>query len=222
MKKLLLTLAVGSLIATPVVAVASDFNVALDKTQNLALESTLNVTVAGIPQDQGIYLMLCEGSSPTPRPANCSGTHQAWLTTAASSLRMGATAALPVNEFKIASEFETRSGTKVNCLTSKCGVFVRRDHFAGADLTLDRFIPISFAAPRPNSAAIIGSFKNRVAVRVWGGNGQELKLKIGGRWVKTELTQNNALASFRVGQKTVLVEVYLGGIKLAEKEVTLN
>ena len=207
MKKLLVSLSTIGLLATGVSAQANEFSVSIVQTTNLAKETTLSVAVANAPAEQGFYLMLCEGTAASPRPANCSTTHQAWLTTAASSLRMGATPALPVNEFKIASEFETRTGTKVNCEQVKCGVFVRRDHFAGTDTTLDRFIPITFAAPvtAPRVAALVGSFNNRVAVRVWGAEGSELAIKIGGRWIKSNVESNNQLLSFRAGGNVNIV-----------------
>lgn len=221
MKKLLVALSTIALAITPLQAQASDFSAAVAQSKDLPLEvASISVAVSGTPEGQGIYLMLCEGTVASPRPANCSSDLQAWLTTAASSLRMGASPLLPVNEFKIASKFTTRAGTTVDCTSVACSIFVRRDHFGSADFSLDRVIPITFAAPKAKVAAAIGSFKNRVSVRVWGGKGQDLAVRIGGRWVKSNLSSNNALSSFRFGGKNVKVEVFVGGVKLSESNVT--
>lgn len=223
MKKMLVALATLTLIGTSVPALADGLTVSVEKATGLSSpETTLKVSVSGIPQDQGIYLMLCEGESANPRPANCSATHQAWLTMAASSLRMGAAAALPVNDFKIASSFSTRAGVAVDCTTSKCGVFVRRDHFGSADTTLDRFIPISFPAPKPAVSALIGNFENRVAVRFYGAAGQTATIKVGGRWVKVALTENNQLIALKTAGKSVPVQVFVDRVKVAQKNVKLG
>lgn len=223
MKKLLVAIAAIALSAATLPASANGYDVSISKADGLAIpEASVTVSVAGIPQEQGIYLMLCEGTSANPRPVNCSAAHQAWLSTAASALRMGAAAALPINEFKIASSFSTRAGVAVDCTTAKCGVFVRRDHFGSADVSLDRFIPVSFATPKPKVSALVGGFENRVAIRVFGAAGEVVKVKLGGRWIGTALTQNNQLISFRTGAKSVPVQVYLNGVKLSEGTVKLG
>ncbi len=223
MKKMLVAMATLTLIGTSVPALADGLTVSVDKAAGLSTpEATLKVSVSGIPQDQGIYLMLCEGEAAAPRPTNCSAAHQAWLTTAASSIRMGATAALPINDFKIASSFSTRAGVAVDCTTSKCGVFVRRDHFGSADVTLDRFIPISFAAPRPEVSALIGTFEKRIAVRIYGAAGQTATIKVGGRWVKVTLTENNQLIALKTAGKSVPVQVFVDRVKVAQKNVKLG
>jgi hypothetical protein len=223
MKKLLVTLATAALLASPIQANASSFEVSIPQATNLdPATNTLSINVSGIPEGQGIYFMLCEGNSATPRPANCSAEHQAWLSIAPASLRMGAVRALPVNEFKIVSKFATRAGTEVDCTKASCGVLIRRDHFGTTDLSLDRFIPITFAAPKPAANAIIGSFGNRVAVRVFGGEGKNVSIRVAGRWIKAPLTSNNVLKSFRVGAKSVNVEVFLDGQRLGQQRVVLN
>lgn len=223
MKRLLVVCATTAMLAAPLQANASTFEVSIPQAKNLDLASTeLTINVSGIPDGQGIYFMLCEGTTATPRPTNCSTEYQSWLSTAPASLRMGAVPALPVSEFKIGAKFTTRSGAQVDCTNGGCGVLVRRDHFGTTDLSLDRFIPITFAAPRPTANAIIGSFGNRVAVRVFGGAGKNVSIRIAGRWVKAPLTENNVLKSFRVGAKSVSVEVFLDGQRLSKQRVTLN
>jgi len=223
MKKVLAIAATIALGFSSLPAQANTFSVSVTNPNGLTIpESTVSVAVSGIPQDQGVYLMLCEGESASPRPTNCSSTHQAWLTTAASSIRMGATMVQPVNEFKIASTFKTRAGTEVDCTATKCGVFVRRDHFGVADTTLDKFFAISFGTPKPKVGATIGGFSNRVAVRVFGAAGKSVSVKIGGRWMKQAVDSNNELVRFRVGASSVPVKVYLDGAKLAERTVNLG
>lgn len=223
MKRLLVALATTALLASPLQAIASSFEVSIPRATNLdPANPSVTINVSGIPEGQGIYFMLCEGTTATPRPANCSAEHQSWLTVAPASLRMGAIPALPVNEFKIASKFATRTGAQVDCTTGNCGVLIRRDHFGTTDLSLDRFIPITFAVAKPAANAIIGSFGNRVAVRVFGGEGKNVSIRVAGRWVKAPLTTNNVLKSFRVGAKSVNVEVFLDGVRLSQQRVTLN
>lgn len=223
MKRLMVALATTAMLAAPLQANAATFEASIAQATNLDPATTaLTINVSGIPDGQGIYFMLCEGTVTVPRPTNCSTENQAWLSTAPASLRMGAIPALPVNEFKIVSKFTTRSGAQVDCTTTSCGVLVRRDHFGTTDLSLDRFIPITFAAPRPAANAIIGSFGNRVAVRVFGGAGKDVSIRIAGRWIKAPLTENNVLKSFRVGAKSVNVEVFLDGQRLSQQRVALN
>lgn len=229
MKRLLVALVASVMLAAPLQANASGFSVSIPNATNLDPATTaLTINVSGIPEGQGIYFMLCADTVAIPRPTNCSTESQAWLSVAPSSLRMGAVPALPVNEFKIVTKFTTRSGVQVDCTKTACGVLVRRDHFGTADISLDRLIPITFAAPAPVAAprsltnAIIGSFGNRVAVRVFGGAGKDVSIRVAGRWITSSLTENNVLKSFRVGAKTVNVEVFLDGERVSQKRVILN
>ena len=222
MKKVISLLATASLLSFPVVAQAATFEVTVPNTKLELTTSSLTINVSGVPEGQGIYFMLCEGSSATPRPTNCSTDNQAWLSTAPSALRMGAVPVLAVNDFKVATKFATRSGAQVDCTVSACGVFVRRDHFGTADQTLDKFFPITFSAPKPQVSALIGSFDNRVAVRVFGAESQQLSVKISGRWFKSMISANNSLRSFRVGAKAVNVEVFVGGERISERRVVLG
>jgi hypothetical protein len=213
-KKLMVAaVALATAIGSALPASAADFSVSLNGASNFdPAGATVSINVANVPEGQGIYFMLCEGTTGTPRPANCSTEHQAWLTTAASSLRMGATMLLPVNEFKVAANFAARDGSRINCLTGNCGVFVRRDHFGTADISLDRFFPITFsAAPAAvaQSSAKIGTFNGRVAVRVTGAAGKNVAVQIGGRWVTRAITSDSQLVSWRAGNGNVNVRVFI-------------
>lgn len=214
-KLMVAALALVTAVGTAFPANAADYTVSVSGATNLnPAEATVTVNVANVPEGQGIYFMLCEGTTADPRPTNCSTEHQAWVTGAASALRMGASRLLPVNEFKVAANFVTRTGERVNCATTQCGVFVRRDHFGTADVSLDRFFPITFsaaaAAPAASQAtARIGTFNGRVAVRVTGAAGKTVAVKIGGRWVTREITSNSQVVSWRAGKGNVNVRVFV-------------
>lgn len=223
MRKLLVALATTAMLAAPLQANAASFEASIPKATNLDLTNTaVSINVSGIPAGQGIYFMLCEGSVAIPRPTNCSTEHQSWLSIVPATFRMGAIPALPVNEFKIASSFTTRSGAMVDCTKTSCGVLIRRDHFGTADLSLDRFFPVTFAPPRTTATATIGTFGNRVTVRVLGGEGKPLSVRIGGRWITTTLADNNVVKTFRAGRSSVNVEVFVERQRVSQQQVTFN
>jgi hypothetical protein len=110
----------------------------------------VSVTVAGLPDDTGIYVRLCAlAGSARPGAADCDGQGR-WVRetypygpypTDGSVVKPSAGAVtLPV-----AASFGA-----VDCSVVACGIHVRRDHLAAADTSYDLAIPLTFAAESPS------------------------------------------------------------------------
>lgn len=130
----------------------SPLTVTVTKTSGLALAGeSVNVSVSGIPNGQGVYVYQCAASAITPRPdaTKCrSGMAESlWLTTNGG---MGSGVASAENPLSLVSEF-TIGATTFNCSLEVCGIFVRRDHMGGSsDFTLDTIVPIEFETVDPD------------------------------------------------------------------------
>jgi hypothetical protein len=139
-------LVISGAISSPAIA-GSPLTVMVTKTAGLALSGeSVNVSISGIPDGQGVYVYQCAASAITPRPdaTKCrSGMAESlWLT---ANGGMGSGAASQLNPLSIVNEF-TIGATTFNCSIEACGIFVRRDHMGGTfDFTLDTIVPISFA-----------------------------------------------------------------------------
>jgi hypothetical protein len=156
--------AIGAFTAAP--AQAADFSVSATKTTNLvASGDTTIVTLGGVPEGAGVYVRLCAGSLADvskARPASCFG-QGAWVSLAASSLGMGAkTAAAPV-VLAVQSKFKS-GATEIDCSVQACGIHIRRDHLAGTDFSLDRFIPVTFASTAASANAVYAGGKVQITV----------------------------------------------------------
>lgn len=160
MNKLIKSFALG-VTATAVVASGaisspanadSPLTVTVTKTSGLALAGeSVNVSVSGIPNGQGVYVYQCAASAITPRPdaTKCrSGMAESlWLTMNGG---MGSGVASAENPLSLVSEF-TIGATTFNCSLEVCGIFVRRDHMGGSsDFTLDTIVPIEFETVDPD------------------------------------------------------------------------
>jgi hypothetical protein len=108
---------------------------------------TVSVTLKSLPADSGLFVRLCVQPQPGTRPAaaTCDG-QGVWVVenypfgpppTNGSVVKPSAgPVTLPVRAVFGA----------IDCTTTTCGVFTRRDHPSGAtDFTLDTFTPLSFA-----------------------------------------------------------------------------
>jgi hypothetical protein len=130
----------------------SPLTVTVTKTTGLALAGeSVNVSVSGIPNGQGVYVYQCAASAVTPRPdaTKCrSGMAESlWLTTNGG---MGAGVASQSNPLSLVNEFTIGAAT-FNCSLEVCGIFVRRDHMGGSsDFTLDTIVPIEFETATPD------------------------------------------------------------------------
>jgi hypothetical protein len=189
-------------------AQAADFSVSATKTTNLiAVGDTTTVTLGGVPEGAGVYVRLCAGSLADvvkARPASCFG-QGAWVSLAASSLGQGAkTAAAPV---VLAVQAKFKSGaTEIDCSVQACGIHIRRDHLAGTDFSLDRFIPVTFAstAASAKAAFVDGS----VQITVANLKGTKAIFTVAGKKYVRNVTNDNYVFSVKAtAGKTVNVGV---------------
>jgi hypothetical protein len=129
--------------------------VSADKSTNLiAAGDTVVVSLANIPTDAGLYVRLCQGTPADAmkgRPANCFG-QDAWVSTLAASKAQGAADATQPIKLAVKAQF-TSGANNVDCLTQACLIHIRRDHMAPTDFSLDRVIPVTFAAAAAETKA---------------------------------------------------------------------
>lgn len=229
-RKLMVAFVTAALTSSTLSAQAADFAVSVANPKNLdPLAAVLQVSVANIPDGKGIYLQTCEN---TPVPGeSCSAARSGagaslWLTTAASSVRMGATliSSSAKVDFKFPASFTNSAGVFVDCTTdvNKCGVYSRADHLNSTDTTVKTFTAVSFLGAKPKAAVLIGSANNRVVLRVFGLAGQQVNVKIGGRWVTREISENNQVVSWKSPAKSVRVAAFSLGKELASVELDLR
>jgi len=207
---LALVIAAGSVSS----ASAADFTVTPDKTANLvAAADTIVVTLANVPASTGVYVRLCAGTAATiaaARPTDCFG-QGAWVSTDARALGMGATSALaPV---KLAVQAAFKATKEIDCRKDGCGIHVRRDHFGSTDLTLDRFIPVTFAAPAATAKASLVA--NKVYVAVSNAKGKKVTFVVGKKKiVRTALSDKYVFSAGVMAGKSVKVSATLAGKEL--------
>jgi len=182
---------------------AADFAVTADKTSNLvALNDIVTVTLANLPANAGAYVRLCAGTVAevtAARPANCYG-QGAWVSLSATSKMQGATdAAAPI---KLAVQSAFVSGTtSIDCNKSACGIHVRRDHLAGTDFSLDRFIPVTFAAVVPDVRATAAYKGGKLNFVVSGAKGQKVSFDVAGKTYVKKATSNKFVFDLKFASK---------------------
>ena len=134
------------------------FDATLSRSTNLAAGGdTIAVTVTNLPNGSGLYVRQCVAATTAgARAGNCNG-QGIWVTTTVPAGTPGTVAPGGIISLPVVASYVTSTGT-VDCTKTQCGVFVRRDHFGPTDLSLDRFIPITFvgdAIARPADAITV-------------------------------------------------------------------
>jgi hypothetical protein len=108
----------------------------------------------------------------------------------------------------------------VKCGVVVCGVFVRRDHLNGADLTLDSFTPLTFA-PVPPVQGVTKLSGRVIAITILNQQGRTITFTVAGR--KYVRTPSTATYVFRVtvpaGVKKAVVRAARGSGILLNKTV---
>lgn len=164
LKKALVGVTAVALVSTGAISspasAASPLTVTVSKTANLAYSGeSVNISIAGIPSGQGVYVFQCATDAVTPRPwaragdpANKCGpiADGLWLSSPAVNTPASGvvtTEASALNPMTL-KRLLVVDGTTYDCATTACSVFVMRDRRNGgtADTTLDSVIPISFFA----------------------------------------------------------------------------
>jgi hypothetical protein len=164
LKKALLGVTATALVASGAIsspaAAASPLTVTVSKTANLAYSGeSVNISIAGIPTGQGVYVFQCATNSVTPRPwaragdpANKCGPIADGLWLSSPAINTPSSGVVTTEASAINPMFLKRllivDGTTYDCATTACSVFVMRDRRNGgtADTTLDTVVPISFFA----------------------------------------------------------------------------
>lgn len=223
--KLITGLALIASVLTPATAHADAFTISADRSSNLAIAGDkVNVTITGLPADEGVYVRLCAGTTAevaTARPANCFG-QGSWVSLSAAAQQQGAGDASKPVELAVMAKF-TSGSTAVDCTVQACGIHVRRDHMGGAtDFSLDRFIPVTFgaAAAAPKTSAVFKAGK--VSFEVVGQNGKSLVFKYGSKTATRKATSDDYKVSFAFAgtAKTLIVSVKASGKTVLSKKLS--
>jgi hypothetical protein len=225
-----LTAIVALTAVTP--AQAADFAVTADKSKNLvAAGDTVTVTLTNLPTGQGVYLRLCAGTLAEvakARPADCVGMDKTvWASSLAAALRQGATEAAEPKAVSVVAQFSS-AGKTIDCAVVACGIHVRRDHFGGTDFSLDRFIPVTFAAAAPAApiapTAVASVAAGKVKIQVANAKGQKVTFVVGSK--KYVRTLNSDAYTFTAaaakGAKTVKVSAVLGSRSIGSAQLNLK
>ena len=134
----------------------SPVGVTLSKSTGIAdAGENLTVTLSGIPAGNGVYVRQCQQAAGSARPTLCNGMGVWASLDSGSQAQMATDASLP-QTLAVAGLF-TSNSTTVDCNKVVCGVFIRRDHLGGSDLSLDTFIPLTFTTPAKVSQTIVPS-----------------------------------------------------------------
>lgn len=141
MKKLILVALIASLM-TPVSAQAAETKFVGGPLTNLDYQgATVNISLSNVPSKGGLYIQQCVEAPAGTRSALCNKAVELWISTArgASFLPTAAIVFKPTGSF-------VSGTTTVDCIVSKCGIFMRFDHTVPADLSEDQFFPLTFKA----------------------------------------------------------------------------
>ena len=217
------TLSTVSLLATVAPAQAADFGVTADRSTALvAAGDVVKVTINNLPTDTGVYVRLCAGSMADvmkARPADCFG-QGAWVSNAATSIAQHAAdaSAGPVN-LDVKSVFTSGAST-VDCSVVACGIHIRRDHLGSTDFSLDRFIPVTFAAaPVVVVKSGVALASSKVTINVVNLKGKKITFFIGSKKFTRVATSDNFVFSAPAPKtEWFIASAYVGAKKIVSKK----
>lgn len=204
-------------------AQAADFSVTADKSAALVADGdVVKVTLNNLPAETGVYVRLCAGTLADvskARPANCFG-QGAWVSNAASSIAQHATDAKAGSVALDVKSAFTSGTTAINCQVIACGIHVRRDHIMPTDFSLDRFIPVTFAAesvlPTKSEVSLADS---KVSITVVGQMGKKITFVVGTKKV-SRIASSDAYTFTAPAPKGkwFIASAYLGAKKIVSKK----
>jgi hypothetical protein len=148
-KKLVLVALIATLL-TPLSAQAAQTKFVGGPLTNLDYQSaTINITLTDVPTKGGLYIQQCVEAPAGTRSALCNKAVELWISTArgASFLPTAAIVFKPTGSYLVGT-------TTVDCLVSKCGLFMRFDHTVPADFSEDQFFPLTFKAAVAGSTTL--------------------------------------------------------------------
>jgi hypothetical protein len=218
------TITSASLFGASIPAQAAEFTVTADKTINLALTGQLvNVAVSNLPAGTGIYLRVCAGSATDAakaRPTACTSMGDtAWVTTNPAALGQGAKPLTGPVALNVPSTF-LAAGVTIDCAVSDCGIAVRRDHLGGAaDFSLDRFIPITFAAATVSKTGVVidGS---KVNFTILNQKGKKVSFIVGyKKYTKVVDSDNYTFTAKAPKDKQFTASAFVGSKKIVGKKL---
>ena len=118
----------------------------------------------------------------------------------------------------------TAAATKIDCTKVVCGIFVRRDHLAPTDTSLDTFVPVTFSAAvaTPVAKKITAVVtKNQVIVSIVGYKGTAVTITVGSTVKTVTPTTNGYTFKVALGKgKKATVKVTKGKSSLFSKKIT--
>ena len=149
MKKLVLVALIAALL-TPMSAQAAQTKFVGGPLTNLDYQNaTINIMLTDVPTKGGLYIQQCVEAPAGTRSALCNKAVELWISTArgASFLPTAAIVFKPTGSYLVGT-------TTVDCLVSKCGLFMRFDHTVPADFSEDQFFPLTFKAAVAGSTTL--------------------------------------------------------------------
>jgi hypothetical protein len=150
MKKIVIVLALVASLLAPSHAQAAETKFLGGPLTNLEQQgATINVQLSAVPEKAGLYMQQCIQSTSGARSEICNKAAELWISTSRGA------SFLPTDIIKFKPTGGFISGTTtVDCTVSKCGIFMRFDHTAGADLSEDQFIALSFKSEATGTMAL--------------------------------------------------------------------
>lgn len=199
---------------------ATTYDVQVSKTT--AIESsgdTINVTLKGLTYNQGVYVRFCATAGEGARPTDCDG-QGIWASLDATQIALHATDASGTIALPVKGQF-TANGVNVQCKKITCGIFVRRDHLGSGDLSLDKFIPVTFKVS-PEASAKAKKIGSNFVFTIANAKGTELKVRVGTVTKNVMPTSDNYTYTTAVGKnkgKLTKLKIVLGSRALVETKI---
>lgn len=214
-----------SMVAAVAPAQAADFSVTADKSTALvAAGDVVKVSLNNLPAEAGVYVRLCAGSLADvmkARPTSCFG-QGSWVSSSKASIAQHASdaAAGPV-ALDVKSVF-TSGTTTVDCAVQACGIHVRRDHLGPTDFSLDRFIPVTFAAaPVAVVKSGIALASSKVTITVANLKGKKITFVVGTKkFTRVANSDNFVFSAPAPKAQWFIASAYLGSKQIVSKKFT--
>ncbi len=182
---------------------------------------TVAVSITGLAADAGVYVRLCAlGAGGRPAADVCDGQGR-WVreTYPYGPFPTDGSVVKP-SAGPVTLDVRARFGS-VDCTTVACGVHVRRDHLAPSDTSLDRAIPLTFAAsitasPSPTTSSSPDPTTSPAPTPSTSSSGSsdDARVTVGTATVAAGGTLRLDAAGFASGER-VLVELHSDPVELA-------
>ncbi len=108
--------------------------------------TNIHLALSGFPTARGLYVLEAVKPAAGARPTATNAATQLWI----SADTTGGAASIKGDVVLVVDNGRSWGA---DCLRQQCGIFIRLDHTATADLSEDQFIPLTFAASMGNAGA---------------------------------------------------------------------